>query len=221
MRKQININNMKIFNMKNFGLFALLALLMMMEGTLKAQVQFETEIKGDNCMVMAPPVNKSQIESVRYFAGDAGMVFDSNFNLVSATPEHSVQEISTIKSEHISLIHIECIGKHFVQNHLKSFHETEDYTVHNITMYFLPSVDNVQFCELEYIVNKDMENPETIIYTAMIDETTNDGTRVMAFKGVGTCTDGSRNQCVVREDGCITSLCKGKNTSMMVYEIEL
>ena len=120
------------------------------------------------------------------------------------------------------MIRIECIGKHFVQTHLKSFHDTEDYTVYNITMYFLPSVDNVQYCELEYIVNKDMENPETIIYTAMIDETTNDGTRVLAFKGVGTCTDGSRNQCVVREDGCITTLCKGENTSMMVYkEIEL
>ena len=217
MIKQLNINKMK-----NFRFYILLTLMLMMGGTMKAQVQFVSETKGDNCMIPAPLVNKSQIESVRYFAGDAGMVFDSSFNLVSAIPEHSVQEISTIKSEHISLIHIEYIGKHFVQTHLKSFHETEDYTVHNITMYFLSSVDNVQYCELEYIVNKDMENPETIIYTAMIDKTTNDGTRVMAFKGVGTCTDGSRNQCVVREDGCITSLCKGENTSMMVYkEIEL
>ena len=216
------IKQLKINNMKNFKLYSLFALLLMMGGTMKAQVQFVSETKGDNCMIPAPLVNKSQIESVRYFAGDAGMVFDSNFNLVSATPEHSVQEISTIKNEHISLIHIECIGKHFVQTHLKSFHETEDYTIHNITMYFLPSVDNIQYCELEYIVNKDMENPETIIYTAMIDETTNDETRVMAFKGVGTCTDGSTNQCVVREDGCITSLCKGENTSMIVYkEIEL
>ena len=189
---------------------------------MKAQVQFESETKGANCMLPAPIVNKNQIESVRYFASEAGMVFDSSLNLVSATPAHPVQEISTIQSEHLSLIHIECIGKHFVQTHIKSFHETEDYIIHNITMYFLPSVDNVQYCELEYIVNKDMENPETIIYTAMIDETTNNGTRVLAFKGVGTCADGSRNQCVVREDGCITSLCKGENTSMMIYkEIEL
>ena len=216
------IKQLKTNKMKNFRLFALLVFLLMVRGTITAQVQFESDTVGANCMLLAPIVDKSQIESVRYFAGDAGMVFDSSFNLVSTTPEHSVQEISTIKSEHISLIHIERIGKHFVQTHLKSFHETEDYTVHNITMYFLPSVDNVQYCELEYIVNKDMENPETIIYTAMIDETTNDGTRVIGFKGVGTCTDGSRNQCVVREDGCITSLCKGENTSMMVYkEIEL
>ena len=207
--------------MKNIKLYSLLALLLIVGGTMKAQVQFESETKGANCMILAPIVSKSQIESVRYFAGDAGMVFDSSFNLVSATPEHSVQEISTIKSEHISLIHIECIGKHFVQTHLKSFHETEDYTIHNITMYFLPSVDNIQYCELEYIVNKDMENPETIIYTAMIDETSNEWTRVMAFKGVGTCSDGTRNQCIVREDGSITTLCKGENTSMMVYkEIE-
>ena len=217
MSKQLKINKMK-----NFRLYSLFVLLLMMGGTMKAQVQFLSETKGDNCMIPAPLVNKSQIESVRYFAGDAGMIFDNNFNLVSATPEHSVQQISTIKSEHISLIHIECVGKHFVQTHLKSFHETEDYTVHNITMYYLPNVDNIQYCELEYIVNKDMENPEAIIYTAMIDETINDGTRVLAFKGVGTCTDGSRNQCVVREDGCITSLCKGENTSMIVYkEIEL
>ena len=52
--------------------------------------------------------------------------------------------------------------------------------------------------------------------------TTNNGTNVLAFKGVGTCADGSRNQCVVREDGTITSLCKGENTSMVIYkEIEL
>ena len=217
MTKQLKINNMK-----NFRFYTLLALMLMIGGKMKAQVQFESETKGANCMILAPIVSKSQIESVRYFAGDAGMVFDSSFNLVSATPEHSVQEISTIKSEHISLIHIECIGKHFVQTHLKSFHETEDYTIHNITMYFLPSVDNIQYCELEYIVNKDMENPETIIYTARIDETTNNGTNVLAFKGVGTCADGSRNQCVVREDGTITSLCKGENTSMVIYkEIEL
>ncbi|MBR6930709.1 MAG: hypothetical protein IKH61_10875 [Bacteroidales bacterium] len=208
--------------MKNFRFYILLALLLMMGGTMKAQVQFESETKGANCMILAPIVNKSQIESVRYFAGDAGMVFDSSFNLVSANPKQSVQEISTIKSEHNSLIHIECIGKHFVQTHLKSFHETEDYIIHNITMYFLPSVDNIQYCELEYFVNKDIENPETIIYTVRIDETTNIGTSVLAFKGVGTCADGSRNQCVVREDGCITSLCKGENTSMVVYkEIEL
>ena len=216
MIKQLNINKMK-----NFGLFALLALLLMMEGTLKAQVQFETEIKGDNCMVMAPPVNKSQIESVRYFAGDAGMVFDSSFNLVSVNPKLLVQEISTIKGEHISLIHFDRIGKHFVQTLLKSFHETEHYAILNLTMYYLPSSDKTQFCELEYIVDGDMENPENIIYGAMIDETTIDGTSVLAFKGVGTCADGLRNQCVVREDGSITSLCKGENTSMVIYkEIE-
>ena len=214
----MNIHQLNINKMKNIRLYTLLALMLMAGGTITAQVQFEVEVKGDNCMIMASPIDKSQIESVCYFAGDAGMVFDSSLNLVSATPEHSVQEISTIKSEHPSLIPLERIGKHFVQTHLKSFHETEDYTVHNITMFFLPSVDNIQYCELEYIVNKDMEDPETIIYTAMIDETSNEWTRVMAFKGVGTCSDGTRNQCIVREDGSITTLCKGENTSMMVYE---
>ena len=207
--------------MKNIRFYTLLALLLMMGSTMKAQVQLESETKGANCMVLAPLVNKSQIESVRYFAGDAGMVFDSSFNLVSATQKDSVQEISTIKSEPNSLIHIECIGKHFVQTHLKLFHETEDYTIHNITMYYLPSSNNIQYCELEYFVNKDLDDLETIIYVAMLDEITNGGTSVLAFKGVGTCGDGSRNQCVVREDGSVTSLCKGENTSMMVYkEIE-
>ena len=79
------IKQLKTNKMKNFRLFALLVFLLMVRGTITAQVQFESDTVGANCMLLAPIVDKSQIESVRYFAGDAGMVFDSSFNLVSAT----------------------------------------------------------------------------------------------------------------------------------------
>lgn len=181
---------------------------------------FASQNAGQTCEPLAPPANKSTIESVCYSAGVAGMTFDSTFHLVSLDPKHPLQEISTVKSDLLPLIGMERIGKHFVQTHLKYHHKTKDYAIQNFTLLYLPNPDNAQFFELEYVVNQDFDNPENIVYIALKkdDETAKDGIALHAIKGIGTCDDGTRNQTVLREDGIISGSCKGKNTSLLVYK---
>ncbi len=187
--------------------------------TLGTSNLFLTDSTGSSCISLPPPADKSLFESEQYYAGESGMAFDSTFSLIPISANFPVQKTSTVKSKRIPLVELSRIGKHFKQQHIKSWHKTDDYTILNFALYYV-DIDTIesQIYELEYIVNHDQGNPEIILYTATHDENAKNGIRLDAIKGIGTCYDGTKNQVQLHEDGSIANRCKGDDVSFILYK---